>query len=101
MDMLVTALLVRRQHAIVRAFAQAAATTPATACSASQLGLKPGMAWHHLVGHAVLRCPGGGRYFLDLPNWQRLRRRRRRIALAVVITVLATGLLAWWLASRR
>lgn len=99
--MLVMALLMRRQHAIVRVFAQAAATTPATACSASQLGLEPGMAWHHLVGHAVLRCPGDGRYFLDLPNWQRLRRLRRRIAVVIVMTVLATGLLAWWFVSRR
>jgi hypothetical protein len=43
------------------------------------------MAWHQLVGHAVLRCPGDGRYFVDLVNWRRLRRRRRRMALAAVI----------------
>ncbi|MGH8159175.1 MAG: hypothetical protein ACREPQ_13715 [Rhodanobacter sp.] len=43
------------------------------------------MAWHQLVGHAVLRCPGEGRYFLDLANWQRLRQRRRRLALLAVI----------------
>jgi hypothetical protein len=53
-----------------------------------QLGLKPGLAWHHLVGQAVLRCPGEGRYFLDVQNWQRLCRRRRRIALMVVAGVL-------------
>jgi hypothetical protein len=100
-DMVITAGIVRRQHAIVRAFQQAAATTPATACSAKQLGLKPGLAWHHLVGHAVLRCPGEGRYFLDLPNWQRLRRKRRRIAAVMVTIVLLGGALAWWLAVPR
>jgi hypothetical protein len=99
--MLATAVLVRRQHAIVRAFAQAAATTPATACSASQLGLQPGMAWHHLVGHAVLRCPGEGRYFLELPNWQRMRRRRQRIAAMILGALIVTGVLAWWIASRH
>ncbi len=83
--MVITAVMVHKQHAIVRAFEQAIATTAATACHAEQLGLKPGMAWHQLVGHAVLRCPGDGRYFVDLVNWRRLRRRRRRMALAAVI----------------
>ena len=46
------------------------------------------MAWHQLVGHAVLRCPGDGRYLVDLVNWQRLRRRRRRMALVAVIVAL-------------
>lgn len=83
--MVITAVMVHKQRAIVRAFEQAAATTTATARTAEQLGLKPGMAWHQLVGQAVLRCPGEGRYFLDLANWQRLRQRRRRMALAVAV----------------
>lgn len=81
--MVITALMVHRQRAIVRAFERAAATTVATACTAEQLGLKQRMAWHQLVSHAVLRCPGEGRYFLDLASWQRLRRRRRRFALLI------------------
>jgi hypothetical protein len=86
--MVISALMMIKQRAIVRAFERAAATTVATACSAEQLGLKPGMAWYRLVGHAVLRCPSEGRYFLDVANWQRLRRRRHRIALAVVVGAL-------------
>jgi hypothetical protein len=82
--MVINAVMMIRQRAIVRAFERAAATTAATACTAQQLGLKPGMAWYRLVSHAVLRCPGEGRYFLDVANWQRLRRRRHRIALAVI-----------------
>ena len=46
------------------------------------------MAWHRLVSHAVLRCPGDGRYFVDMVNWQRLRRRRRVIALAAIAGLL-------------
>ena len=91
--MLIGTVMMIRQRAIVRAFERAAATTAATACTAQQLGLKPGMAWYRLVSHAVLRCPGEGRYFLDVANWQRLRRHRRRIALAVVAGVLV--LLGW------
>ncbi len=86
--MVISAVMMIKQRAIVRAFERAAATTAATACTAEQLGLKPGMAWHLLVGHAVLRGPGEGRYFLDVANWQRLRRRRHRIALAAVAGVL-------------
>ncbi|MCW0201184.1 MAG: hypothetical protein OJI74_04885 [Rhodanobacter thiooxydans] len=86
--MLINAVMMLRQRAIVRAFERAAATTAATACMAEQLGLKPGMAWHRLVSLAVLRCPGEGRWFLDVASWQRLRRRRHRIALAVVAGVL-------------
>ena len=95
--MVITAVMAYRQRAIVRAFEQAAATTVATAHTAEQLGLKPGLAWHQLVGQAVLRCPGEARYFLDLANWQRLRQRRRRHALAVVagsLVVVALILLA-------
>lgn len=86
--MLITAMVMHRQRAIVRAFERAAATTAATACTAEQLGLKPGMAWYQLVSRAVLRCPGEGRFFLDQANWQRLRRQRLRLALAI-----AAGLL--------
>ncbi|OOG53705.1 hypothetical protein [Rhodanobacter sp. C03] len=95
--MVITAVIVHKQQAIVRTFEQAAATTVATARTAEQLGLKPGMPWHQLVSHAVLRCPGEGRYFLDLANWQRLRQRRRRIALTIIaglLVVLAVILLA-------
>lgn len=86
--MVITSVMMLRQRAIVRAFEQGAVTSSATARTAEQMGLKPGMAWHHLVGHAVLRCPGEGRYFLDVANWQRLRRRRRHLALMVIVALL-------------
>ncbi|MDW2982979.1 MAG: hypothetical protein WBG81_10830 [Rhodanobacter sp.] len=86
--MVISTVMMLRQRAIVRVFERSAATTAATACTVEQLGLKPGMAWYGLVSHAVLRCPGEGRWFLDVANWQRLRRRRHRIALAVVAGVL-------------
>lgn len=90
--MVINAVMMMKQRAIVRAFERAAATTAATACSPAQLGLKQGMAWQHLVQHAVLRCPGSGRYFLDTVNWQRLRKLRQRVALGLMAIVF--GLLA-------
>lgn len=87
--MVLTAILAYHQRAIVRAFAQAGATSATTACPAEQLGLKPGMAWHQLVAQSVLRCPDAGRYFVDLANWERLRRQRRRTMLVFVVGALA------------
>jgi uncharacterized membrane protein len=84
----ITSLMMHRQRAIVRAFEQAGVTTAKAARTAEQMGLKTGMAWHHLVGRAVLRCPGEGRYFLDVTNWQRLGRRRRHLAGVVVVALL-------------
>ncbi|HZX69407.1 MAG TPA: hypothetical protein VFE77_01205 [Rhodanobacter sp.] len=52
-----------------------------------------------LLGHAVLRCAGEARYFPDVVNWQRLRRRRRHLAF-VVITALLIGVALVLLATR-
>jgi hypothetical protein len=86
--MVISAVMMIKQRALVRAFEHAGATSAAQARRAEELGLKPGMAWHHLVGRAVLRCPGEGRYFLDRANWQRLCRRRRVNAFAVIAGLL-------------
>lgn len=97
--MVINAVMMVMQRKIVRAFERAAATTPATACRPEQLGLKQGVAWYPLVQHAVLRCPGEGRYFLDVANWQRLRRRRQRVALVMLAILL--GLLALMVLLRQ
>ena len=91
--------MVHKQRVIVRAFEQGAVTSAGTARTAEQMGLKPGLAWHHLVGRAVLRCPGEARYFLDVVNWQRLCRRRRQLAVVVVVALLISLALVW-LATR-
>lgn len=82
--MVITWVMLLRQRAIVRAFEQRAVTSAATARSVDHTALKPGMAWHHLVAQGVLRCPGERRCFLDVTAWQRLRRRRRHLAFAVI-----------------
>jgi hypothetical protein len=99
--MVIAAIMMHRQRALVRAFERAGATSAAQARTAEALGLKTGMAWHQLVGHAVLRCPGEGRYFLDEANWQRLRRRRRTVALAVIAGLLVLLALILLLTVRK
>jgi hypothetical protein len=97
--MVISTVMMIRQRAIVRAFERAAATTAATACTAAHLGLRPdGLAWYRLVTLAVLRCPGEGRYFLDVANWQRLRKRRRLVALGIAAGLLV--LLGVWVIAR-
>jgi hypothetical protein len=64
-------------------------------------GLPAGARAGKLRGHAVLRCPGEGRYFLDLANWQRRRRRCRVIALAVIAGLLVLLALILLLTARR
>ena len=93
--MFLTALVIRRQGAIVRCFERAGATGSASARTATELGLKPDMAWYQLVGSAVLRCPGEGRYSLDRPSWFRLRRRRRITGLWMAAVIVL--LMALWL----
>jgi hypothetical protein len=93
--MLLTAMLMRRQRAIVRVFEQAGAVTVDSARSVEQLGLSVGVAWQQLASLAVLRSPASGRWFLDRPNWQRLRRRQIMLAGVVAACLLLVLLFAW------
>ena len=86
--MVITAVMLHKQRTLVQSFERAGATSVDQARTAEQLGLQPGMAWYRLVAHGVLRCPAEGRYFLDRANWQRLRRRRRALALAFIAGLL-------------
>ena len=95
----------RRQREIVAAFAGANATDAAHARTPEELGVRDRLhAMRHLQGHGVLHLTASGRYWVDLPAWQALRQRRRRIALAIALiaalaALLASGALAAWLPS--
>ena len=93
--MLLTAMLMRRQRAIVRVFERTGAVTADSARSAEQLGLSVDIAWQQLASLAVLRSPASGRWFLDRPNWQRLCRRRLMLAGGVAVSLLLVLLFAW------
>ncbi|OOG44353.1 hypothetical protein B0E52_08160 [Rhodanobacter sp. C06] len=96
--MLLTAMRMRRQRTIVRAFEQAGALAADSARRAEELGTRVDFAWQQLASLAVLRSPASGRWFLDRPNWQRLC--RRRCALAVVAGLLLVLLFAYSMSWR-
>lgn len=93
--MLLTAMRMRRQRAIARAFEQAGAVGADSTRSADELGLRVDFAWQQLASLAVLRSPASGRWFLDRENWRRLCRRRFALAAAALAGLLLVLLLAW------
>ena len=98
--MLLTAMRMRRQRAIVRAFEQAGALAVGSARSAEELGMRVDFAWQQLASLAVLRSPASGRWFLDHANWRRLCRRRYALAAAVVAGLLLVLLFAYSMSWR-
>jgi hypothetical protein len=85
----VAAAVVRRERLIVEAYRRAGAVAPERARTPEELFVHERLAFRRLVGHAVLRDAGGGRYFLDEPSWMALRGMRRRLALAMALVALA------------
>jgi hypothetical protein len=93
--MLLTAMRMHRQRAIVHVFERAGAVAVDSARSAEQLGLTVDFAWQQLASFAVLRSPASGRWFLDRANWRRLCRRRCALAAAVAVGLLLVLLFAY------
>jgi len=93
----------RRQHALVAAFAGAGAIDATHARTLEELGVRgQAHALQRLRDQEIVRLAGPGRYWVDLPAWQALRRRRKRLVLVValiafIVGVIASGALAAWL----
>lgn len=98
--MLLTAMRMRRQRAIVRVFERAGALAVDSARSAEELGMRVDFAWQQLASLAVLRSPVSGRWFLDGANWRRLCRRRCALVAAVVAGLLQVLLFAYSMSWR-
>jgi hypothetical protein len=94
---MLTAMMLRAQRAIVRRFEEAGATSIESARGAEELKLTPGIAWYQLVERGVVRCPGEGRYFVDLARWEQVSSQRRHHAWVMVVAVIALVLLLFWL----
>jgi hypothetical protein len=94
------AVMIARERRVVEAFTAAGATSPERARPVESLGVESdGMALRRLQGHAVIREAEAGRFYLDLPSWQALRRTRRRLALVLLAVILIFA--AVLIASRR
>lgn len=84
------AVIIIRERRLVEAFSAAAATSPETARSVESLGVdSDSNSLRRLQNRAVIREGAPGRYYLDVPSWEALRRMRRRMAFVLFILVIA------------
>jgi hypothetical protein len=86
-----------REKRVIEAFSTAAATSPQRAMALETLGTdSDGLVVRRLLDRAVLRESSPGRYYLDLPSWEALRRTRRRMVfllLALLVILLVVGVI--------
>lgn len=87
------AVMLRKEHDVVATFRGAGATTPTKARSPEELGIDRRLAFQRLVTRAVLREAGDGRFYLDEPSWEALRRIRRRLVMVMLVVVFAAILI--------
>jgi hypothetical protein len=83
----VTIMLVKERQ-VVEAFTRAGATSASSAVYPGDIAVDiAGLGGRRLVDRAIIREAGEGRYYLDLPGWEALRRHRRRILFVVLLLI--------------
>jgi hypothetical protein len=88
------AILLRKERDIVDTYRGAGATSLDSARRADELDVSEHLAFHRLVRRAVLRESTEGRYYLDEPSWNALRRMRHRmliVVLVLLVVIIASG----------
>jgi len=83
------AILRRKEREVVDDFRAAGALSPSTAQSFSAIGLGDSPAIKRLHSRAVIREASPGLYYLDEEVWAAVRRSRQRLAVVILILVLA------------
>jgi len=83
------AIILRRERDIVQVYRGAGATDARTARTPDDLGVDRRLPFDMLVRHAVLRDAGDGRYYLDEPSWEALRRMRHRLVAIMLLVAVA------------
>ncbi|MGH8213140.1 MAG: hypothetical protein ACREPP_07945 [Rhodanobacteraceae bacterium] len=86
------AIVMAMEKRIVAAFRQAGATSADKAVTPEAIGAHGRVAFKKLVGHAVLRECGNGRFYLDEQKWEDLRSLRHRLVLIILLLVAVAGL---------
>ena len=90
----VAAIVMTVEKRIVAAFRQAGATSIDKAVTPAAIGVHGRVAFEKLVGHAVLRESGNGRFYLDEDRWENLRSLRHRLAFGILLLVTVAFLAA-------
>ena len=84
------AIIIKREKDLVEHFRRAGATSPQTAQSPDALGVEENnFIWRVLVESAVIRAGASGEYYLDEPSWEAMGRRRRRVAVIMLVAAVA------------
>ena len=94
------AIMRRREREVIDDFRAADALSPSTAQSYTAIGLGHSRALKRLHDRAVIRETAPGLYYLDEEVWEAVRRTRRRLAVVMLIVVLALfaislGIIRW------
>ena len=85
----VAAAIQRKEREIVNTFRGAGATSPERARDPGELAVDQHLAFKRLANRAILREAGDGRYYLDEQSWEAFRRLRHRIAIVMLLIVIA------------
>jgi hypothetical protein len=88
------AIIIKRERELIEHFRRAGATSPQTALTPSALGVEQRFAWERLVDGAVIRNATNDTFYLDEPSWEALGRRRRTLAVAITIGMIAVAVVA-------
>ena len=83
----VTIMLIKERQ-IVEAFMRAGATSASSAVPPGDIAVDLGsVGGRGLIRRAIIREAGEGRYYLDLLEWEALRRHRRRVLFVVLLLI--------------
>ena len=82
------AVIIAKEKDLVAHFRLAGALSATSAKSAAELGVERRLAWYSLERRAIIRDAGQGRYYLDEPAWLAHRKRRRGVAMVLLVVVL-------------
>ena len=88
----VTIMLIKERQ-IVEAFMRAGATSVSSAVPPADIAVDlASVGGRRLIRGAIVREAGEGRYYLDLPGWEALRRHRRRVLFVILLLIALVAL---------
>jgi hypothetical protein len=94
------AIMRKRERDIRRAFQQAGALDPASACHLDEIGVEENRAFSRLKSRDVIRESSPGAFHFDEEKWQSVRSTRLKLALSTLAALLMLVMFAMYAMSR-
>jgi hypothetical protein len=89
------AVILLKERQVAEAFERAGAVAAHRAIRPADISVEEGgVIWRRLRERAIIREASPGLYYLDVEGWQAQRRTRRRLALVMLIIVIAAMITA-------